>query len=209
VKRLLLTACLALGATDLAAQRLATAPDYLAPGPFVLIGVGGGTVGSDCASCSDWSGGGLALRSAMGVRLSSRLALDVNFEGIEWTKESTVEHDVHITVGAQWRAWRMVSVRLGAGPSVIRQEVSTGSGTTVLEARHVGFVFGAAYELPVSRRLTVAPYFNARSFGSSALELQGSPIVSDYSTRSFDFGVSTTLSLRSFLWPNDRDKGPE
>jgi hypothetical protein len=207
--RPLILALLVFGATDAAAQRLAKAPDYLAPGPFVVIGGGVGSVGGSCNFCADWSGGGIALRSGLGWRFSSRLAMDVNVDGIEWTEGSTLERDVHVTVGGQWRAWRTVAVRLGVGPAIVRQEVSTGSGTTVLEARSLGLVFGASYEVPMSRRFTLSPYVNFRAFGGTDLELGGSTVAPDYSTRSVDIGAAVTLSLRSFLWPDDRDRGPE
>lgn len=196
-------------AADLSAQRLAMTPDYLASGPYLVAGAGAGASSGTCDLCGEWGGSGLGLRSGIGWRFSERFAIELDVEGITRTEGSTLEYDVHVSGGIQVRTWRMLSIRAGVGPATVRQEVSTPGGATILDGTSLGWVLGAAYEVPMGRKFTLAPYLNYRIFSATDLERGGAVVTEGYSTSALDLGVALNWSLRSLIWPSERDKGPE
>lgn len=204
-----LMVCMVMWSTSLSAQRLAESPDRDASGPFVSAGAGFTSVHGDCSFCSDWGGSGLALRSSLGWRFSRRIALMVNVDGGIRTQGATRERHAQITGGPELRVWRAMTVQAGIGRTLLHQEVSTTADTLVVKGSAVGWALGLGYEVPFGDRVVATPYLTYRRSASMDLERNGGVVTPGYTFHVLEAGVSLTWSLRSLIWPSERDRAPE
>lgn len=155
------------------------------------FGLGGGTAGIDCTSCSEDRLSGASGYIRLGGTLSRNLLL--GFESNGWLKSSDGV-DETVGFGSVVLLWYPSSkgalyVKFGLGG----MQYTADDGFDEVTATAPSASLGIGYEFRVSRNMSLVPYFNTLASTSVEVRINGESIGTyDLSFNLFQFGLGLT-----------------
>ena len=168
------------------------------------FGVGGGfgSAGVSCDDCgeSDREGSGVAyLKGGWTVNRQTLIGAEFNY----WSKDDKSDPDFNATLNLYNFSGTLtyypqpaggLFVKGGAGVAIIDIDVTgLDNGVTLDLGSGFGFVVGAGYDIPVSRRIAVTPAVNYWYGQPGNLKVLGTTFASNWKQNVIDFTIGITF----------------
>jgi hypothetical protein len=178
----------------LATPALAQSSAHARQGFTVSFGLGGGSVGLSCETCSSDRLNGLSGYLRLGGAIRDNLIIAGESHG--WTKsEGGVTSQVgYLMAVAQWYPQPSGGFNLsgGAGFGMLREEDPDPTTGFLLESYGGALQIGAGYDWRVGRNFSLTPYANFLMMGGGEPKIDGTSVGGSLNANVLQFGLGFT-----------------
>jgi hypothetical protein len=146
-------------------------------GFWIGFGLGLGSAGVDCASCSTERTNGTSGYLRLGGTLSPSFLIGVETNGFTKTENGVDNLLSFGSVVGYWYPSRTGALYLKLGLGAMMY--SADDGTDRLEATSAGAVLGVGYEFRVRNNMSVVPFLNSMASGNTDFKLNGQTVATN------------------------------